>query len=83
MVRPAVPATMDIEPASGTHRPFVRTPLATPAELLDEPAPFPRTDNAAPIETAFGDWRRRLAGNLSRRSDGRWAPLTYVHGRKT
>jgi hypothetical protein len=64
---------------SGEHRPFVRTPLATAAEIMDEPAAFPTTHPAAPLETCFLDWRRRLSRNLSRRSDGRWEPLTYVH----
>lgn len=82
MIRPPAPSAIDIEPMSGAHRPFVRTPLATPAELLDEPAPFPVTSRASPREAGFPDWRRRLSCNLSRRSDGRWTPLTYVHGRE-
>jgi hypothetical protein len=65
---------------SGEHRPFVRVPLATPAELADEPSAFPATNLKAPLETGFSDWRRLLSRNLSRRSDGRWDPLTYVHG---
>jgi len=32
-----------------------------------------------PCESGFPDWRDRLARNLSRRSDGRWEPLTFVH----
>ena len=27
----------------------------------------------------FPDWRERLIRNLSRRSDGRWDPLTWIH----
>jgi hypothetical protein len=64
---------------SGEHRPFVRVPLATAAELLDEPSAFPVRSAKAPLETGFSDWRRLLSRNLSRRSDGRWEPLTYVH----
>jgi hypothetical protein len=52
--------------------------------------PMPLTDGhsaAAPTslppptpapERAYPDWRKRLRGNLSRRSDGHWDPLTYV-----
>ena len=42
-------------------------------------APFPAKTLAAPVETFFLDWRRRLKRNLSRRSDSRWDPLTRVH----
>jgi len=61
------------------HRSSVRGPLATPAETAHEPAPFPSTTNALPCETAFPDWRERLTRNLSRRSEARWEPLTFVH----
>lgn len=61
------------------HRPYVRAPLATAAELADELPPFPSTTNAMPFETAFVDWRQRLTRNLSRRSESRWEPLTFVH----
>ena len=54
-------------------------PLATPAATANEPAPFPQTTNELPNETAFADWRDRLTANLSRRSDGRWEPLTWTH----
>ena len=64
----------------GTYR--ARVPLATPAELANEPAAFPRVTAERPIETAFGDWRERLRRNLARRSDGRWEPLTYIEARK-
>ncbi|HEY2379175.1 MAG TPA: hypothetical protein VGH98_24555 [Gemmatimonadaceae bacterium] len=37
-------------------------------------------DEEAPRETGFADWRRRLTGNLSRRSDGRCTPLPWTHG---
>jgi hypothetical protein len=62
-----------------TLRPHARSPLATPAANAAEPDPFPRTTPEAPCETAFADWRQRLARNLSRRSDGRWDPLTRTH----
>jgi hypothetical protein len=55
-------------------------PLATPEAIAREPAPFPSVTRAASLETGFTDWRRRLTGNLSRRSDGRWTPLTWTHG---
>jgi len=57
----------------------IHGPLATPEAIASEPAPFPRTTREAPRETGFADWRRRLTANLSRRSDGRWAPLTWTH----
>jgi hypothetical protein len=76
------PAT-GVESMTGTatsdFRSFVRAPLATPAQLADEPAAFPSTSDATPRETLFQDWRARLTRNLSRRSEGRWEPLTYVH----
>ena len=55
-------------------------PLASQAAVAKEPAPFPSITMEAPVETGFVDWRRRLTANLSRRSDGRWAPLTWTHG---
>ena len=56
-----------------------REALATPAEVAAEPAPFPVKTAAEPFETCYDDWRERLRRNLSRRSDGRWEPLTRVH----
>lgn len=64
----------DEAPRSGLHG-----PLATPEATANEPAPFPKTTNEQPNETAFADWRDRLTANLSRRSDGRWEPLTWTH----
>ena len=61
-------------------RPWVHGPLATPEASANEPAAFPATTAEAPIETGFADWRRRLTGNLSQRSDGRWTPLTWTRG---
>jgi hypothetical protein len=57
----------------------VRSPVATPEEVAREPTPFPSKAADRPIETFFPDWRRRLNRNLSRRSDSRWDPLTWVH----
>lgn len=71
------------DPDSGSRarlRPFIRNPLATPSEIASEDPPFPVTDEARPNESGFADWRERLTRNLSRRSDGRWDPLGYVHG---
>jgi hypothetical protein len=64
--------------ATSDFRSLVRAPLATPAQLADEPAAFPSTSDATPRETGFPDWRSRLTRNLSRRGDGRWEPLTHV-----
>ena len=61
------------------HRTFIRNPLATPLEIASQDPAYPSTDAARPNESMFVDWRERLARNLSRRSDGRWDPLTYVH----
>lgn len=58
----------------------VHGPLATPEAIAGEPIPFPSVTSEAPLETGFVDWRRRLTGNLSRRSDGRWSPLTWIQG---
>jgi len=55
-------------------------PLAAPEAISGEPVAFPSVTKEAPLETGFTDWRRRLTGNLSRRSDGRWTPLTRTHG---
>lgn len=63
-------------------RASVHGPLATPEAIAGEPVPFPSVTSEAPLESGFEDWRRRLTGNLSRRSDGRWAPLTRIHGRE-
>jgi len=57
----------------------VHGPLAAPGAIANEPIPFPATTDDAPLESGFSDWRRRLTSNLSRRSDGRWAPLTWTH----
>ena len=55
------------------------SPFATAEPIAKEPLPFPRTTADRPIETGFANWRRRLTANLSRRSDGRWDPLTETH----
>lgn len=61
------------------HASFVRGPLATPSEVAMQDPAYPCPDAGSPDETLFVDWRERLARNLSRRSDGRWDPLTYTH----
>src|SRR5690349_11630602 len=53
-------------------RPSIRSPLASPAEIAEEAAPFPTNHGDATHESFFPDWRRRLRRNLARRSDGRW-----------
>ena len=60
----------------------IREPLATADALATEPAPFPKTTTDAPFESVFADWRERLTANLSRRSDGRWEPLTWTHAER-
>lgn len=62
----------------GEHEPSHRAHQTT-GQLAREPAAFPHTTGDLPRESAFPDWRLRLARNLSRRSDGRWEPLTRVH----
>jgi len=66
---------------SGARPPIASThsPIATPGQVASEPVPFPSKTAAAPIESFFPDWRRRLVRNLSRRNDSRWDPLTWVH----
>lgn len=58
----------------------LRGPHAAPDAFVNEPAPFPKTTDDAACESGFSDWRERLTRNLSRRSDGRWEPLTRTHG---
>jgi hypothetical protein len=81
MARPSSDRT-SAECSPGMVRPFIRGPLATQAEIADEPPPFPSTTNDLPCETPFVDWRDRLTRNLSRRSDSRWDPLTCIHGER-
>ena len=69
----------DRQDAHEARRPFIRGPLATPLEIAAQARAYPSTTPAHPHESLHADWRRRLARNLSRRSDGRWDPLTYVH----
>ena len=59
--------------------PNAHGPLETPEAIANEPAPFPSRTGQAVDETGFPDWRHRLTGNLARRSDGRWDPLTWTH----
>jgi len=54
-----------------TYHPQLQNAISTPLELAAGPAPFPKPIAEASCETAFVDGRRRLARNLSRRSDGR------------
>lgn len=57
--------------------------LRTPDEALGAAGERDQPQGAVPgrpavaIENAYVDWRKRLSRNLSRRSDGRWDPLTY------
>ena len=63
---------------SPAWRSSARSPIATPEEVAREPTPFPSKEDDRRIERFFPDWRRRLTRNLSRRSDSRWEPLTWV-----
>ena len=65
--------------SNGENRWRLRLATATPQEVSAEPAAFPVPTAELSVETFFPDWRRRLARNLSRRSDSRWEPLTWVH----
>ena len=60
-------------------RPYLRDGRATPEQVAAEPTPFPRTTPEEPMESLYPDWQRRLTRNLTRRSDGRWEPLTRAH----
>ena len=68
------------EPA---ERPFssFHDPLASQAAIANEPDPFPKLSAEKPVEVWYDDWRQRLTRNLSKRSDGRWEPLTHVEER--
>jgi hypothetical protein len=55
----------------------VQPSLATHAEGIAETSPFPHRAEGQTEEVFFPDWQRRLSRNLSRRSDGRWEPLSY------
>jgi hypothetical protein len=68
---------MSIRDDVSRHR--IRGPLATAEAIANEPAPFPKMTTEAPFESVYADWRERLTANLSRRSDGRWEPLTWIH----
>ena len=61
------------------RRTLIQGPYETAEAIAKEPNPFPRTTADRPIEIGFVDWRCRLTANLSRRSDGRWDPLTEPH----
>jgi hypothetical protein len=63
---------------SGVWGPSSHGAHQSDAQLAREPAPFPTTTPAAPVESGYPDWRDRLARNLARRNDGRWEPLTRV-----
>lgn len=60
-------------------RQHIHDPLETSEAIARAPVPFPVATREAPLETLFPDWERRLTRNLSRRSDGRWDPLTWTH----
>jgi len=70
---------MSAHTVAPTH-PFRDTFDRTPAAMARDPEPFPSPSPSAPHEAWFDDWRVRLMANLSRRSDGRWDPLTRTHG---
>jgi hypothetical protein len=59
-----------------SHLP-VQPSLATHADGIAESELLPRRAEGQTEEVLFPDWQRRLRRNLSRRSDGRWDPLSY------
>lgn len=61
-------------------RPYRDTFDRAPGAIGRDPVPFPAASATAPYTAWHADWRRRLASNLARRSDGRWDPLTWTHG---
>ena len=61
------------------RHPLTRSPLATQQAVAEEAPPFPSSSAAEPEESWHADWRSRLTRNLSRRTDGRWEPLTWFH----
>ncbi|HYD52842.1 MAG TPA: hypothetical protein VEA99_09455 [Gemmatimonadaceae bacterium] len=69
----------DVPAVAAPLRPYDRAPLATPAQTATEVPAFPVPTVELPLQSLFGDWRQRLTRNLSRRSDSRWDPLTYLH----
>jgi hypothetical protein len=80
-VRGEVPVRPLVVPKlSATNgRALTYNPLATQEAIAKETPPFPSATAAEPEESWYDDWRVRLTRNLSRRSDGRWEPLTWVH----
>jgi hypothetical protein len=65
--------------STDVRRALVQSSYDTAEAMAKEPSPFPGTTADRPIEIGFADWRHRLTANLSRRSDGRWDPLTEAH----
>ncbi len=61
------------------RQPLTRSPLATPDAVAMEAPGFPSRSVENPHESWHADWHARLTRNLSRRSDGRWEPLTWFH----
>ena len=70
---------MDRSHRDDAPRQHLHAPLETPEAIARGPVAFPEMTQEAPQETLFADWERRLTRNLSRRSDGRWDPLTWTH----
>jgi hypothetical protein len=76
---PALPAGVPARRSEERGRALTHNPLATPEAIAREAPGFPSASAAEPEESWYVDWRLRLSRNLSRRSDGRWEPLTWFH----
>lgn len=59
--------------------PDARTPASSDA-ASPTVAAAPVAETPEPREATYLDWRERLSRNLSRRSVGRWEPLTHPRG---
>jgi hypothetical protein len=74
-----LPAVVPPRADTAARRRLSWSPRATAEELANEPPPFPTSSDTEREESWHADWRVRLTRNLSRRSDGRWEPLTWFH----
>jgi hypothetical protein len=78
-IEPVLPAVVPAKLNATNSRALIYSPLATQEAIAKEEPPFPSATGTAPEESWYADWRARLTRNLSRRSDGRWEPLTWFH----
>jgi len=78
-VEPVLPSGVPVKLNATDRRALIHSPLATQEAIAKEEPPFPSATGRAAEESWYADWRVRLTRNLSRRSDGRWEPLTSFH----